>query len=119
MTDSDLQLLIENGVTVVALGDEYANLDESTLKATSARLLEIALTAVPPLVVVDMTRTRFFGSTFLGTLFLMWQRVTARNGKFAMCGVQGLSAEILTTAQADRLWELYDSRDAAVNSLTR
>ena len=117
MAESDLQQLTQDGVTVIVLGTAYDNLDETALEAASARLLEIAQSAEPPLVVVDMGRTQFFGSAFLGTLFRVWRRLSARDGKFAVCGVTGVCAEVLEVTQVNRLWTLYDTRDAAVEAL--
>lgn len=117
MAESDLEVQTQDGVTVIVLGTEYDNLDEAALDAASEELLEIAKGAEPPLVVVDMSRTKFFGSAFLGTLFRVWRRLTARQGKMAMCGAAGVCAEVLSVTQVDRLWSLYDSRDAAVEAV--
>jgi len=117
MADAELEVKKQAGVTVVVLGEEYDNLDEPTLNAAAEELLEIARTANPPRIVIDMHRTKFFGSSFLGTLFRMWRRLTTRQGKMAVCGATGVCAEVLNVTQVERLWNLYDSRDAAVEAI--
>lgn len=117
MTKSDLEVLKQDGVTVIVLGEQYDNLDEPSLEAAAAELLEFAKSAEPPLIVVDMARTRFFGSAFLGTLFRVWRRLTARNGKLCVCNATGPCADVLEVTQVDRLWNLFDTRAAAVESL--
>jgi anti-sigma B factor antagonist len=117
MSQSDLEQVKQNGITVVVLGEQYDNLDEPTLEAAAAELLEIAQSADPPLIVVDMSRTKFFGSAFLGTLFRVWRRLTKRKGKLAMCGASGPCADVLDVTQVNRLWNLYKTRDEAVDSL--
>ena len=117
MSQSDLEVLNNNGVTVIVLDEQYDNLDEPALEAAAAALLEIAQSADPPLIVVDMARTKFFGSAFLGTLFRVWRRLTARNGKLCVCSATGPCAEVLEVTQVDRLWNLFETREAAVESL--
>lgn len=78
MSQSALETQEYDGVTVIILGEQYDNLDEPALLAAADELLEIARTADPPQIVVDMGRTKFFGSAFLGTLFRVWRRLTAR-----------------------------------------
>lgn len=117
MSQSDLEVLNDNGVTVIVLGEQYDNLDEPALEAAASDLLEIAQSADPPLIVIDMSRTKFFGSAFLGTLFRVWRRLTTRNGKFCVSGAMGPCADVLSVTQVDRLWNLFDTREAAVESL--
>ncbi|MBI1311215.1 STAS domain-containing protein [bacterium] len=117
MNVSDLEVIDQDGVTVVVLGAEYDNLEESVLERASTHLLDIAKTAEPPLIVIDMGRTRFFGSAFLGTLFRVWRRLTARNGKMAVCCASGVVAEVLDVTQVSRLWAMHGTRAAAVQDL--
>ena len=117
MSQSDLETQECDGVTVIILGEQYDNLDEPSLRAAAEELLEIAQTSDPPLIVVDMGRTNFFGSAFLGTLFRVWRRLTSRGGKMCVCGATGPCAEVLEITQVDRLWDLHKTREAAVESL--
>jgi anti-sigma B factor antagonist len=118
MSQSELEVLKQDGITVIVLGVQYDNLDEPALEATARNLLDIvAQLADPPVVVIDLSRTVFFGSAFLGTLFRVWRRITTRKGKLAMCGATGLCAEVLDVTQVNRLWNLYKTRDEAINSL--
>jgi len=117
MSESDLEIVRQDGVTVIVLGEQYDNLDEPALEAAAAELLEFAQAADPPQVVVDMGRTNFFGSAFLGTLFRVWRRLTSRGGKMCICGATGPCADVLEVTQVDRLWNLFETREAAVESL--
>ncbi|NQV28998.1 MAG: STAS domain-containing protein [Rhodopirellula sp.] len=117
MSKSDLETLTLDGVTVIVLGEQYDNLNEPSLEAAAAELLEIAQSADPPLIVVDMVRTKFFGSAFLGTLFRVWRRLTARNGKLCVCSAKGPCADVLAVTQVDRLWDVFDTREEAIKSL--
>jgi anti-anti-sigma factor len=117
MAKSDIDVLTQNSVTVVVLGSEYDNLDEVQLEATSARLLQISQEINPPLMLVDMSRTQFFGSAFLGALFRVWNRLKARGGKLAISHATGICADVLHVTHVHKLWQMYDSNDEAVDSL--
>mgnify|MGYP003351950993 CR=1 FL=1 len=73
---SKVEFLAEDGMQVAVLGQEYDNLDAPAIETAAKQLLELAQSADPPLVVVDMQNTKFFGSAFLGVLFRMWRRLT-------------------------------------------
>ena len=117
MAQSDIDVLTQDSVTVVVLGSEYDNLNEAQLEATSSRLLQIAKEIKPALLVVDMSRTTFFGSAFLGTLFRVWNRLKARDGKLAISHASGICADVLHVTHVHKLWRIFDSNDDAVDSL--
>lgn len=107
----------QDGVTVIHLGREYENLDESLLDELRASILEVAETADPPNVVLDLAHTKFFGSAFIEIMFRAWKRIDARAGTFALSGLTPYCAEIVEVTHLDRLWRTYPSRAAAVAAL--
>ncbi len=113
-----LKVSHENGVVIALLGDEYDNLDTSGIEAVSSVLLELAQTATPPHIVIDMQYTQFFGSAFLGVLFRIWRRVSARGGKVACCNATEVCAQVLAVTQVGKLWPICSSREAAIAAVT-
>lgn len=107
----------QQGVTVIHLGREYENLDESLLDELRSAILDVAETADPPKVVLDMSHTKFFGSSFIEIMFSAWKRIEARGGTFALSGLTRYCAEVVEVTHLDRLWKAYPSRDAAVAAL--
>ena len=107
----------EDGVTVIHLGPEYENLDESLLEELRSVILEVAESASPPRVVLDLSHTKFFGSAFIEIMFRAWNRLNARNGTFALSGLTPYCAEIIQITHLDRLWTVYDDRRSAVAEL--
>ena len=106
-------------VTIVALGPEYENLDEHLLDELRGPLLEASKAADPPLFVIDLSHTKFFGSSFIELLFRIWNRMKAQEGgKFGISGLTAYCREILEVTHLDKLWEIYDSTDDAVRSLS-
>lgn len=112
------EIVKEGQVTVVALGPEYENLDEPRLDALTDVLLQVAETASPPIVVLDLSHTSFFGSAFIEVIFRMWNRLNHREGgKFTICGLSEYCTEVLEVTHLDQLWETFDTRDAAIKAL--
>ncbi|MBA3314171.1 MAG: STAS domain-containing protein [Planctomycetaceae bacterium] len=107
----------QSGVTVIHLGREYENLDESLLDELRSVILDVAETAVPPKVVLALSHTKFFGSAFIEIMFRAWKRVQARGGTFAISGLTEYCAEIVEVTHLDRLWTVYADRKTAVAAM--
>jgi anti-anti-sigma factor len=104
----------DDEVTVIALGPEYESLDESGLEDLRTVILDVAQTADPPLVVLDMSHTKFFGSAFIEVLFRTWNRLNAREGgKFCLSGLTPYCREVIDITHLDRLWHVCNTRDEA------
>lgn len=107
-----------DGVTIVALGPEYENLNEPLLADLEGFLLETADRIEPPILVLDLSHTRFFGSAFLEVLFRVWSRLKKRrNGRFALCGLTEYCQEVIDTTHLDRLWTVSADRRSASQAL--
>lgn len=111
---------VDQRVTIVGLGQGFESVDERLLDSGFRdSLLEIADKADPPLVVLDLSRTTFFGSSFIELLFRIWNRQqTKPNGVFALCGVTKYCLEVLKVAHLDTLWQLFPDRAQAVETLS-
>lgn len=105
-------------VTVIALGPEYDSLDEHGLDDLKDVMLDVSQTADPPLVVLDLSHTKFFGSAFIEILFRTWNRLNARDGgRFAISGLTEYCREVIEVTHLNRLWEFFDTCDEAVTAL--
>lgn len=90
MTHSGIETLEVDGVTVAVLGIEHENLGGEKLTAASDLLLSLAKSIDPPRLLLDLSRTRFFGSGMLGVILRVWNRVSTRGGSMAMCCAHGV-----------------------------
>ena len=107
------------GVTVVVLGPEFETVDEAVLKDASSVILDVAQSANPPLVVVDLSHTKFFGSAFIETLFRAWNRLNSEEGgRFCISGLTPYCREVIEVTHLDRLWTLSETVDEAVATLS-
>lgn len=114
-----LSVLKEGDVTIVVFGPDQRQLDEVGLEKIGRQLIEIAQAANPPLLVLDMAPTEFFGSSFIETLFRVWKKLNTQPGaKFAISGLQPYCKEVLEVTHLDRLWPLPATRAEAVATFT-
>jgi anti-anti-sigma factor len=105
-------------VTVIALGRDYENLDEHRLEEVSLVIFETAQNADPPLVVLDLSHTKFFGSAFIEIMFRAWNRLNARpGGSFAISGLTPYCAEVIETTHLDRLWPVFKTDEEAIRHM--
>lgn len=114
------EIVVVRRVTVIGLGPGYGSVDEKVLDGgLRAALLDTAESADPPLVVLDLSHTNFFGSSFIEILFRIWNRLQARpGGSFAICGVTSYCLEVLKVTHLDSLWKVYPTRDEAVRAVS-
>ena len=113
------EVAVENGVTVIGLGPDYQIVDEHILDGgLGGTLMDIADDADPPVVVLDLSHTQFFGSSFIEVLFRLWTQIQARaGGNFAICGLTPHCLDVLKITHLDTLWRLFPTRGEAVRSL--
>lgn len=123
MADSatSLDVVVDRKVTLIGLGSVYKSVDEKVLEGGLRMMLLAAIDrADPPLIVLDLSQTTFFGSSFIELLFRIWNRVKAKpSGDFAICGVTSYCQEVLNVAHLDTLWQIYGTRNEAVEALLR
>lgn len=120
MTETSSPNIYQEGrVTVIALEEDYESLDEGVLTDLREVILKAVDEADPPLVVLDLSHTTFFGSSFIELIFRAWNRVEAKkDGKFVLSGLTPYCREVISITHLDELWSLYDSVDEAVEALS-
>ena len=104
-------------VTVIELDAEYEAFDQARLQKIRELLLSQADTAEPPLVILDLSPTRYMGSAFIEVMFRTWKRVNERQGRLVLCGVQPFCAEVLRTTRLDSVVKSYENVAQAVAAL--
>jgi len=109
---------VQDDVTVVALvGPKYENLTERVVDELRDELLDAAQKCSPPLMVVDLAQTKFFGSGFIEILFRVANRLKNRHGKFAICNLTEYCREVIHVTHLDSLWPVLESRQNAIEKL--
>ncbi|MFN0053955.1 MAG: STAS domain-containing protein [Planctomycetales bacterium] len=118
-SSSPLDVVVDRGVTVIGLGAASASIDEHLLDGGLRDALGAAVRAAhPPRVVIDLSHTKFFGSSFIELLFGLWKETQAKpEGNFAICGLTSYCLEVLRITHLDSLWRLFPDRGSAVTAL--
>jgi anti-sigma B factor antagonist len=110
----------EQGITVIALGPEYQNLNDAELENLKDVLLSTAAEADLPLMVLDLSRLRYFGSSFIEALICVWNQLNARpGGRMSLCGLTANCREVVGITHLDQLWSVFETREEAVRSLRK
>ncbi len=113
------EIHVEKNVTVIQLGPGYETLNEHLMDDLREVLMESVCKADPPVVLVDLSHTAFFGSSFIEILVQMWKQISVREGgSFALCGLNENCLEVLQVTHLISLWQVFDTQQAAVNALT-
>lgn len=101
-----------NGVLVIELRED--NLD-----ASNVREFKDAVQAVihdRTKVVLDMTGVKFVDSSGLGALISCLRLLNGRRGDFKLCGMSKTVRALFELMRMHRVFNILDSRDAAVRS---
>jgi anti-anti-sigma factor len=119
MTETSSPRVYQDGrVTVIELGEDYESLDESVLTDLRDLMLKAVDEADPPLVVLDLSHTTFFGSSFIELIFRAWNRVEAKkDGRFVLSGLTTYCSEVISITHLNELWSIYDTVGDAVKDL--
>jgi anti-anti-sigma factor len=70
-----------------------------------------------PMVVVDLSEVKYFGSVFLSLLLRCHKYVRMRGGELVVCGPSQMARELLGITALDTLWAIYDTRQEALDAL--
>lgn len=112
--------LRRGNVTVVVFGEVLKHLDETNVLEVGQKLLQLTDTLAHPLLVLDMQATEFFGSSFIESLFRVWKKLnTNPAAKFGIAALQPYCREVLEVTHLDKLWPLFETREAACEAFNR
>lgn len=70
-----------------------------------------------PMVVVDLSEVKYFGSVFLSLLLRCHKYVKLRGGELVVCGPSPMARELMGITALDTLWAIYDTRQEALDAL--
>jgi anti-anti-sigma factor len=92
---------------------DLRELEFQEIESEASDILNVLRSGTVRNVILDFSRTDYFGSTALGFFVRLWNRVRAVNGRMAFCNLSGHEREVLQVAGLDRLWPLCSSLDEA------
>ena len=112
-------ILTQDGVTIVEFGPAFERISEDSIPAASEALIQAA-GGENSKVVIDLSQTQFFGSSFIEALFRGWNKLKTRpDAAFVLCGLTDYCREVLEVTNLNRLWPTYPDRAAAISALAK
>jgi anti-anti-sigma factor len=69
-------------------------------------------------IVLDFSRTDFYGSTALGFFLRLWKRARKQDGQLVFCNLSDYEREILQVARLDQLWLICSSKSEALQAVS-
>ncbi len=109
-----LELNREGEILIVAPTADLRELEYERVEAGTAAALQCFSDPSIQHVVLDFSRTDYFGSTALKLLLRLLEKVKEREGRMALCSVSEHEVEILAAAQLADVWPVYPSRSEAI-----
>ena len=109
----------QHDVCIVECDPQYQSDDSVAIDQARQTLTKDAVAKKPPLVVLDLSDTEFFGSAFVGLLFVLRDRVKKLGGRLAACGANEHCEEVLKVTRFSKVCPLFPSRSEAVASVVR
>ena len=104
--------------TVVAFGQEFAEIRPSHLRSVELALLQAIEQSEHQRIIVDLCQVSVFCSEFIGVLIRVFQRFRReRQGKLSLCGMSATAVEVLEVTKVDRIWDLFESREQALEAI--
>jgi anti-anti-sigma factor len=68
-------------------------------------------------VVVDFTKTDYFGSDAINVLLRIWKSVKRLGGRMALCGLSRHEVEVVNATNLDSMWPICATRDDALTTV--
>jgi anti-anti-sigma factor len=104
----------QDDVAVFQVRGDYGSLDTEPIGSIDSALSRHVDTAERPRVVLDLSRTRYFGVDFMNVLTQISAKVSQRQGRMALCGLTPFCAEVLHAVRLDERLTNHSSCDEAV-----
>ena len=103
------------GITILATDERLDNFDGPKLKEAAEKLAQESGLRL----VLDIAKTRFIDSTGLHTLLSLRKIMTMNQGEIKIASPTRRVLETFELTRLDRIFEIHDSVESAVNSLNR
>jgi anti-anti-sigma factor len=104
-------------VTLLTAAPALETFDPALVEQASALMLQPLHEQETPLIVVDLSRVDFFGSSFLSLLLRCWRLASSKGGQMVLSGVSERARELLHLTSLDLIWPIYADRREAIEAL--
>ena len=108
-----------NVVVITPLFTSYSTLSEPGLDSEWTAVEQQLDSPATKHVIIDLGEIPYFGSTVLEWMSLIWKRIKVKGGRLAIARPSAIGREVLNAARLQRLWSIYETREAALAYLEK
>jgi anti-anti-sigma factor len=105
-----------NTLIVLPQGDAVSFRD-SDVSGELSTVLEILNHLGPTNLLMDLAGNNYFGSTIIGAMNNMGEKVREAGGRVAICDASPQMLDVLRIMKLDQLWMNFDTRKIAIKAL--
>jgi anti-sigma B factor antagonist len=113
----DFRIEWHGDAVVLIPADDIESINWDVIEQTTQMILKPLREMPVPLVVVDLTGIKYFGSVFLALLLRVHKQVKARGGEMVLCGAKNAARDMLRITALDTLWAIYDTQPEALEAI--
>lgn len=105
----------EKGIIITFTSEKI--LEETEIAALEHSILPIIEQAGIPNIVLNFSNVKFLSSAVLGLLIRISKKIYQRNGQLKLCSINAKIFDIFKITRLDRIFDICEDVDAAVQSL--
>jgi len=102
---------------VVTASSGVESLNWDLVERAADVIMEPLSDQTAPMVIVDLSHVKFFGSIFLALLLRCHKFVKRKGGELVLCGPSDLARDTLRITALDTIWAIYSTRQEALDAL--
>ena len=106
---------VSRGVIITFTSEKI--LEEREISALELSIVPIIEQAGVPNIVLNFENVKFLSSAVLGLLIRISKKIYQRSGQLKLCCINSKIFEIFKITRLDRVFDIYDDVDSAVQSL--
>ena len=117
MANDTFEIVHEDDVVIMTPVSDLRELDFGTTEKSASKVFDLLAEKKAKHVVIDLSKTDYYGSTALGFSVKLRKRVADQGGQMAICNISKHELEVLQVTRLDELWPICDSREAAIEAV--
>lgn len=111
------EIIHENDLIILTPITDLRELDFAATEKAAGRVFDLLEKKHAKHVVIDLSKTDYYGSTALGFFVKLHKRVAEQGGQMAMCNISKHELDVLKITKLDRMWPVCESREAAIETV--
>jgi anti-sigma B factor antagonist len=117
MTESESRLRVETDGDITHVGFRDRNIiEEAAIQQIGDELTSLIENSVNPKLLIDFTNVEHLSSAALGTLITVKNKIRTAGGQLRLCSIDPQIYEVFVITKLNRLFQIHESAEEAVDS---